>query len=360
MKYLFDIGHPAHVHYFKNVIEKLLENHSIKITARDKEVSLDLLKKYNFPYVLTGVNKSSFLSKGFALIKNDYIIYKEAKQFNPDLLISFFLPFTAHIGKILRIPVIGFTDTEGAILNILLSERFTDVIITPKCYHREISVFKHVKFDGYFELSYLHPKYYIPDESVLKYLKLRKNDKYVILRFISWKASHDIGHKGIDLRNKINIVNELSKYARIFISSESDLPSELQKYKLTIPPEKMHHVQYYAHLLYGESTTMASECAMLGTPAIYINDVEAGVLKEQEEYGLIRGFKETEQDINNSLSFAVELLHMPNLKEEWQKRRQKMLEDKIDVAAFMVWFIENYPESANIIKENPDYQYKFR
>lgn len=30
-----------------------------------------------------------------------------------------------------------------------------------------------------------------------------------------------------------------------------------------------------------------------------------------------------------------------------------MLSDKIDVTAFMVWFIENYPKSAKIMKENP-------
>jgi len=27
---------------------------------------------------------------------------------------------------------------------------------------------------------------------------------------------------------------------------------------------------------------------------------------------------------------------------------------------FLVWFIENYPESNKIMKENPDYQYNFR
>jgi hypothetical protein len=37
-----------------------------------------------------------------------------------------------------------------------------------------------------------------------------------------------------------------------------------------------------------------------------------------------------------------------------------MIKDKIDVTAFMVWFIENYPESKRIMKENPDYQYKFK
>ena len=33
-----------------------------------------------------------------------------------------------------------------------------------------------------------------------------------------------------------------------------------------------------------------------------------------------------------------------------------MLADKIDVTAFLAWFVENYPGSAKIMKENPDYQ----
>ena len=39
---------------------------------------------------------------------------------------------------------------------------------------------------------------------------------------------------------------------------------------------------------------------------------------------------------------------------------RRMLSDKIDVTAFLTWFIENYPESKRIMKENPDYQYNFR
>jgi len=37
-----------------------------------------------------------------------------------------------------------------------------------------------------------------------------------------------------------------------------------------------------------------------------------------------------------------------------------MLEDKIDVTAFLVWFVENYPESFSIMRENPDYQAGFK
>ncbi len=48
------------------------------------------------------------------------------------------------------------------------------------------------------------------------------------------------------------------------------------------------------------------------------------------------------------------------IEEEWQKRRQKMLSDKIDVTSFMVLFIENYPASVKVMQENPDYQNRFK
>ena len=41
MKILIDIGHPAHVHLFKNLIGNLRKDgHEVIITARDKEIAL--------------------------------------------------------------------------------------------------------------------------------------------------------------------------------------------------------------------------------------------------------------------------------------------------------------------------------
>jgi len=362
MKYLFDIGHPAHVHYFKNLIWTLKKKgHEIKITTRDKEISLYLLNKYGFEYICTGQNKSTILGKISSLIKNDYVIYKETKKFNPDILISFFLPFTSHVGRVLRKPVIGFTDTEHATLNFFLSEKFTDTIITPRCYKRKFPQNKHIRFDGYFELAYLHPNYFTPDSSILNLLRVKKNERYIIMRFVSWKASHDIGHKGISLENKINAVKEFAKYAKIFISSEEKLPDVLEKFSIKIPPEKMHSALYYSSLLYGESATMASECAVLGTPAIFLDNNGRGYTDEEEKrYGLVFNFTESLLDQEKSIKKGIELLQALDLKQEWQIRRYKMLSEKIDITAFMIWLIENYPESVNIMKNNPDYQFNFK
>ena len=54
------------------------------------------------------------------------------------------------------------------------------------------------------------------------------------------------------------------------------------------------------------------------------------------------------------------LLNIDDLEDEFQKRRKKMLNDKIDVTAFLAWFLSNFPKSNAIMKENPSYQYNFK
>ena len=116
MKILIDIGHPAHVHFFKYLIRNLeKDGHSIKITARDKEVTLALLKAYGFDYVSRGELKKSMLKKAFGLFSVDYTLYKIAKDFQADLLLGVHNPYIAHAGTLLRKPSIIFTDTENVI-----------------------------------------------------------------------------------------------------------------------------------------------------------------------------------------------------------------------------------------------------
>ena len=51
MKYLFYIGHPGHVHFFKNVINKLkLDGHDVRCFAIQKESNLVLLSKFGIDY----------------------------------------------------------------------------------------------------------------------------------------------------------------------------------------------------------------------------------------------------------------------------------------------------------------------
>jgi len=356
MRIFIDIGHPAHVHYFRNFIKLMQDKgHEFFISARDKEVSLNLLNKYNIPYYNRGKGSSNLLGKAFYMIKADLSLYTRAKIFKPDLFLSFASPYAAQIAKIMRKPHIAFTDTENAKLGILSFAPFTDCIITPDSFKKDFGE-KHVRFKGFMELCYLHPIRYAANINVLTEIGVSESEHFAIVRFVSWGANHDIGQTGISDISKVKMVQELSKLIKVLISSEGDIPAEIGEYRLKISPSKMHDLLSYATLYIGEGATMASECAVLGTPAIYVNSLTSGTLESQEKFGLLYGYRQSE----GVLEKAMELFKTSDLKTEYRNRRNVLLTQCIDVTSFMVWFVENYPGSFKIMKENPEYQERFR
>ena len=357
MKIMIDIGHPAHVHYFRNFIEIMIsKGHEFLITSRNKEIEHYLLDNYKIAFCDRGKGRKSVIGKILYIFEADYILLKEAKKFKPDILLSFDSLYLSHISKMINVPHIALDDTEHSKFEHMLSFPFTKTILTPTCYNLDLGK-KQIFFNGYMELSYLHRNYFTPDKSILDQINIKENDRYIIMRFVSWNASHDIGHSGINFEMKYKIIKELSKYARIFISSESELPDNLKQYRITVSPEKIHHLLAYSTLFIGEGATMASECAMLGTPSIYVNSLEVGYCTELEKkYSLIYGFRNTE----GVLEKAIELLENKDLKTIFETRRQKMLSEKIDVTSFLVWFVENYPYSINIMNNDNQYQNKFK
>jgi len=357
MKMLIDIGHPAHVHLFKNYIwEMEKRGHEILITARKKEISLDLLDKYGFNYITVGEMKEGKFNLMKEWILRDVKILKLALDFNPDILIGMHNPAVSHVAKMLRKKSIIFTDTEHATLANWVTFPFSDVICTPTCYKKDIGK-KQIRYNGYHELAYLHPNYFTPNPAVLDEIGLGEDDTFIILRFVSWGASHDVGHHGI--QDRTALVQELERYGQVFITSEGRLDGGLAKYQIKVAPEKMHDLLYYASLYVGEGATMASEAAVLGTPSIYVSSLVGTMgnfIELEQKYGLVFNYSDSDKAMNKT----VELIQDPDLKKEWKKKREQLLEDKIDVTAFMVWFVENYPESFIELKENPEIQYRFK
>jgi predicted glycosyltransferase len=354
LKILIDIGHPAHVHYFRNFIKIMEQNgHEFFITARDKEVTHNLLKIYNINYKTRGKGKNSLIGKLIYILKADYIIYKYARKFKPDLFLSFASPYAAQVSKILRKPHITFDDTEHASMSHKLYTPFTDTILNPSCFYKQYSK-KQIFFKSYMELCYLHTNYFTPKDTIYEELGIEKNQKYVIIRFVSWNANHDIGQKGLSYITKIELIKALKDKVKIFISSENELPNELEDYRLKIQPDKLHDALAFATLYIGEGSTTASECAVLGTPAILINSLTVGYCKEQNDiYRLCYYFLNE----NGIIEKALEILNNYN-KEEYIKRKEFMLSQKIDPTKFMIWFIENYPKSIDMKFEDVVNSYK--
>jgi hypothetical protein len=340
MRIIVDIAHPAHVHFFKNFIwEMEKRGHEVIITAGDKEVTLKLLDNYGFKYHFTCKRTTGYRLM-FEIVKRDFQMLKFVKKYNPDIVMGIASTISAHVSRVTSAKSIVFTDTEHTKLADMITYPFSDLIVTPSCYSKDLGK-KQIRYNGYHELAYLHPNYFTPDPAVLEELGLEEGDPFIIMRFVSWGASHDIGHHGI--QNKIEFVKELEKYGRVLITSEGDMGPEFEKYKIKVSPEKLHDLLYYATLYIGEGATTASECAILGTHAIYVNTLRLGYTDEQEEeYDLLYTFSNPDTCEKDALNKATELLENETLREEGKKKREKLLSDKIDVTEFMVDFIKNY------------------
>lgn len=368
MKILIDIGHPAHVHLFKNFAwEMIKKGHEVFFTARDKEFEIYLLKKYNFNYISFGKHFSSRIGKIWGLIKFNILLLIQSIKFKPDLFLSHGSIYAAQVSWLLRKPHISFEDT-GNMEQISMYRPFTDILLTSNVFSKNLGN-KQIYYNGHHEIAYLNNKYFKENESFKKDILLSGKSRYALLRFVSWQATHDIGQSGIPLGFKRNIIELLEKNnLKVMISAEKKLDKEFDKYRLKLPPHLIHQFIRFADIVVSEGTTMAMEAAVLGTPSLYINSLQYDNCNDMMSYELLYSFK----NIDGVLNKIEELIKMPNLKGEWQKRREKMLKDKIDVTAFFVWFVENYPESVQIMKKNPieiekqfhgaspEYQYNFR
>tara|TARA_B100001287_G_scaffold191398_1_gene161699 strand:- start:10950 stop:12020 length:1071 start_codon:yes stop_codon:yes gene_type:complete len=340
MKILIDIGHPAHVHYFKNFIFKMISSgNQVKLIARDKEVTLVLLDKYKLDYVNRGKGGDSLFQK---LIYYPYAVYKfmiESYKFKPDFFLalsSIYLPLTSFL---FNKPLVTVDDTEHAFLSHIFYKNLSSIIFTPKYFKKNLGK-RHVRVNTIFELGSLHPEYFKKER--LSFLKSKTiNTKYALLRFVKWNAAHDFNENGLTLEEKKKIVNKLSKHLTVYISSESELPDDLKKYKIDISPEKMHQFLYNASIFIGESGTMGVESALLGTPSIMFSSSATKIgnfIELRDKYSLLIICQNIKELLNTSLT----LINDPKSKVIWSNRSKTFIEDKINFTKFLLWFFNDY------------------
>jgi uncharacterized protein len=356
MKILIDIGHPGHVHYFRNFIHLMkLDGHEFLIVARDKEVTFKLLSHYKIDYKSRGKGGKGILGKLLYIPIADFRIFKIGLKFKPDLFLSFSSTYAGHVAFLLNKPHIIFDDTEHAKFEHLMYKPFASSIMTPTCFYKNLGE-KQIYFNGYMESCYLHKNLFKPNDKILNILNIKPNEKFVIIRFVSFGAGHDIGYKGINYKDKLALIEELKKDVKIFISSESELPNELKDHRFYVPAHFLHDALSYCCLYIGEGGTTASEATLLGVPAIYVNTLPLmGYLQDEERHGLLFHLSNIE-DITQK---AKEIINMNDSKNHFILKRNLLLKNKINVTNFMVWFISHYPESKEILRKNPEYQGKF-
>jgi predicted glycosyltransferase len=336
MNTIVDISHPAHLHFFKYAIDLWKQHgHRVQIVARDKDIVLPLLDEYGYTYVCLSRARRGAIGLALELVEHESRLFGIARRLRPDIILNVGGTFITHIGKLLGTRTIVFTDTEHARLSNAIAFPFATWICTPACYKMDLGN-KHVRYDGYHELAYLHPDYFAPDPAVLEEAGIKPNQRFFLTRFVSWGAAHDVGYAGFSLEGKRELVRRLSGIGQVIVTAESPLPADLEPYRMAISPTKIHDLLYYSSLYIGEGATMASEAAILGTPSIYVNPLTAGTLEEIAGYGLMHRITDERQGIELALTLASDV----TTQEVYQAKRRSLLENKIDVTAWVVDFVE--------------------
>lgn len=361
MNILIDINHPAHVHLFRNVYKMLVEKgHEVLVVVKEIPSAMKLLDLYGIPYVNIGKKDDAIGKKGLDQLVFDRRLLKLVRQHHVDLGVGSSINIP-HVSKLSRMKsvILDDDDDEAEPLFVKFGHPFADTILTPSAIKRMSS--KAVYVDAYHELAYLHPNRFAPDPSVLRDAGIKEGEPYFILRFNAFKAHHDIGVEGLSIENKRRLVERLLACGKVFITTERNIDDEFKPYQLAVSPDKAHSLMYYATMFVGDSQTMTSEAAVLGTPAVKCNSF-AGRLavpnELEQRYGLCYSFLPEQQEA--FFAKIEELLAMPDLKGEWQRRRQHLFSEKIDYTSFLVWFVENYPQSRQTIVEKPEFQFQFR
>lgn len=340
MRILIDILHPAHVHFFKHFYQEMrTRGHELRVTARAKDRAPELLQAAGIPHTLISHSTIGPLRQAGEFVVRGVRLARFARAFRPDVLAGIMGPSIAVVGKLLRVPAYVFYDTEIARSTNRWVYPLAAKVVTPDCYQEEIGP-HHVRYAGYHELAYLHPVRFTPRADLVEAAGIDPLRPYSLVRFVGWHATHDRGQRGLSPEQKLRLIEHLRQFGPVVISSEGEVPEALRPLVYRGPVDHMHHVQAHAGLFYGESATMASECAVLGVPAVFISPTRRGYTDDQQRYGLVHNFHP--QQFEASLECAGRILADPiAARRQAAEVRARLLAQKLDVTQYLVELFEH-------------------
>lgn len=365
-KFLFYFVHPAKYHLFRVTINKLTaDGHQVDIIITGRDILEDLVKKEGWNYTkifpngrkIKGVH--TYISAGIFLLLTIFKLLWLTRGKRYDLMISDDL--TTFVGRIRRIPTFFVTDDDlSAVPESWILMASSSYIFAP--YICDLGKYNNKKlgYYGYKSLAHLHPNHFRPDRSLVSSIA-NVDEKYFFIRTVSATSTHDVGKEGLSDEVLREIIPILKKHGIVVLNSERKLPADLKQFVVDFNKNDVAHYLYFATIFISDSTTMCAEAAVLGTPSLEFDDWYADFKQYHElngVYGLLFGYGTDEvKELKEKIS---ELLFMDNLKDEFQKRRLRMLSDKIDVSAFLIWLVEDFPSNANRYLVNHEIQDIFK
>lgn len=335
---LVSIHHPAQAHFYRHIVTELTRRgHEVRVCVRDKEMTAQLLGAFDIPHSVLAESSETLPGTIGTQLAYEYRLLREARAFQPDVLTAIGGIEIAHVAPFVGARTLAFDDT-AARTGRLLTIPSLDVVCTPAGFDRPVRGHER-PYDGYHELAYLHPDRFEPAPERLRAHGVDTDETYFVLRFAAWNAHHDVGEHGLSEPAKRRLVDALSERGEVYISSESTLPADLEAHRLPVPVHCVHDLLAFADLYVGDSGTMATEAAVLGTPAVRSNSLAgdddlSNFVELEENYGLLASTTREEAMFEHIETFLAES------EETIEKRRRRLIDEKEDVTAYAVGQLE--------------------
>jgi predicted glycosyltransferase len=290
MRVLVDVGHPGHVHFYRHAVASLrAEGHEVVLSARDKDVTLDLLRGFSLEHVVLSSARHGLVRE---YPRRLFALVKLIRRFRPDVVTAVGGAFVAPAGRLTSTPTVVFTDTEHVAADRVLTYPWATRICTPTAFKKSLPRAHH-RYSGLHELAYLHPARFVPDPAVRDEMGIGPEEPFAVVRLVSWRAAHDRGHRGLGPEDVARAVAALGALGRVFVSAEGAPPPSLDAPPLPVAPHRVHHALALARVYLGEGATMATEAGLLGTPSVYVSTLVGtmGNFEMLEKEGLVRSFR---------------------------------------------------------------------
>jgi predicted glycosyltransferase len=343
---LLDINHPSQAHIVRAIYEACrARGHELEVVARDKDVTLDLLRAFRVPFTCLSRPRRGRLGAARELVERELRFYRVVRRFRPRVLLG----TSVHAARASRLfggrSVILNEDDAGVVpLFARIAYPFAHRIVTPECLEHEAWGDRHKTYPGTQKLFYLHRDRFRASPGVPVGLGLRS--PFGIVRLSSLTAHHDVNKRGLDRAAVAALAARLRGRVELHVSTEkADAPPEGTRL-LVAPPEDVHHVMAAARFVLSDSQSMTAESALLGVPAIRVNDFVGRIsyLAELERLGLAYGFRP--EETGNAVDRAASLALDDDAQAGFRARRDKYFETMPDPLPWLVTLIEALAEEA--------------
>ena len=364
-KVLFFFVHPAKFHLSRAAINHLKnEGHKLDVIITGRDILEELVINEGWEYKKIFSNGRKIKWMHVWLSASIFIVLTVLKLLQLTFGKKYDLFITddclTFVGRFKGVPSVFVTDDDlSAVPESSILMASSNYILAPDIC--ELGKYNKKKWGyyGYKSIFHLHPNRFELD--LTKVDEKLRDKNYFFIRTVSATSTHDVGKRGIGDDLLRDIIKVLESKGTIVLNSERELPEDLQKYVFDFHKNDVAHYIANSKLFISDSTTMCAEAAVLGIPAIEIDDWFADFKQYEElkeKYSLLFGFGvESLDEIKIKIE---ELTSSVNIKSEYKKRQEYMLTEKIDASAYLIWMIKNYPESSKEFFKDPTMQLKFR